>query len=60
MDIIEIIKNAMREKGVKNVDLSRMTGINTTSICLFLSKKRIPRLDSAEKILEALKIKLIY
>lgn len=46
----KFIKETMYEKGYVASDIVRETGINRTTISLFLSKKRLPKPKNAKKI----------
>jgi DNA-binding Xre family transcriptional regulator len=59
MGTIEVIKKAMAARNMNNRKLSESSGINQTSISLFLTGRRKPDLNSLESMMKALKIKLV-
>lgn len=58
MDFQEALRQALRMRGIKQADLCRMSGIDTSLMSNYVSGKKTPTLANAVAIADALQISL--
>lgn len=56
----ESLKEVMDERGIKAIDVSKMTGISSGAVSMYLSGKRQPKMETVRKFANALDISELW
>lgn len=55
---VDVVKKAMKDKGINQKELSHLTGITESSICRYLKGERTPRIDIITNFSKALDLNI--
>lgn len=56
----DLLRQAMDERKLKAIDVSRISGIGSGAMSMYLSGARIPKIQTVKKIANAMNVSVLY